>query len=78
MRLASHITALICPTQRCKTCANLDALTDEDRADFTAAIGKYPGSIIARALNARLPELGREDTVSEESVRRHIRDGHGS
>jgi len=78
MRLASHITAQIRPAQKCKTCATLDALTDEDRADFTDALGKYPGSIIARALNARLIELGREDTVSEESVRRHIRDGHGS
>ena len=78
MRLASHITAQMHPLQRCKTCVTLGALTAEDRADFTAAVGKYPGSIIARALNARLPELGREDTVSEESVRRHIRDGHAS
>ena len=76
MSLAAHLTAQIQPRVKCMTCIILAQLSDEDRADFGSAAGTYPASVIARALNAQLTELGREDTVSEGSVRKHIRDGH--
>lgn len=76
MSLAAHITAQLRPLVRCRTCTVLAQMSDEDRADFAAAVGTYPGSVIARALTTRLTELGREDTVEEGSVRKHIRDGH--
>jgi len=78
MSLAAHITAQIQPRVKCRTCVILAQLSDEDRADFAAAAGTHPSSVIARAISAQLLELGRTDTISEGSVRKHIRDGHGS
>ena len=78
MSLAAHITAQIHPLVKCRTCTLLAQLSDEDRADFGSAAGTYPASVIARAIAAELLELGRTDSVSEGSVRKHIRDGHGS
>ena len=78
MSLAAHLTAQIQPRVKCRTCIILTQLSAEDRADFSSAAGTYPASVIGRAINAQLTELGRTDTVSEGSVRKHIRDGHGS
>jgi len=78
MSLAAHITAQIHPLVKCRTCTILAQLSNEDRADFATAAGAHPASVIARAIAAELLELGRTDTISEGSVRKHIRDGHGS
>jgi len=78
MSLAAHITAQIQPRVKCRTCTILAQMSDEDRADFDAAVGTHPASVIARAITAQLLELGRTDTISESSVRKHIREGHGS
>ena len=78
MRLAAHITAQLRPLVKCRTCTILAQMSDEDRADFESAVGAHPASVIARAITAQLLERGRTDTISESSVRKHIRDGHGS
>src|SRR5665648_931837 len=38
MSLAAHITAQVQPQVKCKTCTILAQMSDEDRADFDAAI----------------------------------------
>ena len=78
MSLAAHITAQVQPQVKCKTCTILAQMSDEDRADFDAAVVAHPASVIARAITAELVEQGRADTVSESSVRKHIREGHRS
>ena len=78
MRLAAHITAQIQPRVKCRTCVILAQMSDEDRADFDAGVVAHPASVLARAITTKLLELGRTDTISEGSVRKHIRDGHGS
>lgn len=62
---------------RCKTCFVLKALTSEDRQDFQAAVlARKSGSVLTRAIRARLSELGIEETVGETSVRSHINERH--
>ena len=78
MSLAAHITAQIHPQVKCRTCVILAQMSDEDRADFDAVVGTHPASVIARAITAELAEQGKADTVSESSVRKHIREGHRS
>lgn len=63
----------------CKTCRVLERLTPQDRADFRQAVDVgVPGAVLARALTARLAELGADVTIGEQSVRRHIERGHGA
>lgn len=77
MSLAELIRVQSTPARpRCKTCATLDRLTEQDRADFDAAVQVgVAGSVLARAITARLAEIGSADTLSESSVRLHLR-GH--
>lgn len=62
----------------CKTCIILARLTDQDRADFQAAAGNVPGAVLARALTARLAELGLDLSIGESSVRKHVADRHSA
>lgn len=78
MSLTAHIAEQIQPRVKCRTCAILAQMSDEDQADFGSAAGTYPASVIARAITAELAEQGKADAVSESSVRKHIREGHGS
>ena len=78
MRLASHITAQINPAQKCKTCYILGTLTDEDREDFAAAVGVCSLQNLAKGINSKLAELGREDSVGRSAVGTHISKGCGS
>ena len=75
MKLGSHITAQINPAQKCKTCFILGTLTDEDRADFAAAVGVCSQRGLARAINSKLVELERKDTISGSAVATHISKG---
>ncbi|MDA8438596.1 MAG: hypothetical protein M0Z51_07025 [Propionibacterium sp.] len=78
MSLASLIREQMAPVVRCKTCTTLDRLTEDDRVEFVSAVkAKVPGSILARAVTARLAELSIDEALSETAVRAHIRDGHG-
>ena len=77
MSLASLIREQMVPVVKCKTCLILNRLPEEDRADFEAARGQVAGSVLARALTARLTELGIDETMGETSVRQHIRERHG-
>lgn len=61
----------------CKTCMVLARLTDQDRADFTEAVtARTQGTVLARALNGRLEEIGSDLTIGPESVRAHIARRH--
>lgn len=61
----------------CKTCDILERLTDQDRADFTAAVtAQIPGAVLARALTSRLAELDIDLAVGESSVRTHVARQH--
>ena len=77
MSLASLIREQMVPVVKCKTCIALRRLPEEDRVEFEAARGQVPGSILCRALTARLAELGIDETAGESSVRLHIRERHG-
>jgi len=62
---------------KCKTCATLKRLTPEDRDDFIEAVSSgIFASLLSRAINTRLGELDIDDTLSESSVKAHIRNGH--
>jgi len=78
MRLASHITAHTNPAMKCKTCFILGTLTDEDRADFAAAVGTCSLRSIADGINSMMVELNREDRVGRSAVGTHISKGCGS
>ena len=78
MRLAAHITAQINPAQKCKTCFILGTLTEEDRADFAAAVGVCSSQSLAKGINSKLVELERKDTISGSAVATHISKGCGS
>ena len=78
MRLGSHITAQINPARECKTCFILGTLTDEDRADFTAAVGVCSAQSLANGINSKLVELERKDTISRSAVATHISKGCSS
>ena len=75
MRLAAHITAQIDPAQKCKTCFILESLTDEDRADFAAAVGTCSLRSIADGINSKMVELEREDRIGRSAVGTHISKG---
>ena len=77
MSLASLIREQMVPVVKCKTCMLLDRLPEQDRDEFEAARSQVAGSVLARALTARLAELGIEEAVGETSVRLHIRERHG-
>ena len=78
MSLAALIREQSAPARpACKTCLMLDRLTDEDRADFTAAVqAEVAGSVLARAITARLKELDIDDSLGAGSVRTHIDQSH--
>jgi hypothetical protein len=78
--LADHVRAALTPARpACKTCQVLGDLDAADRTDFAACrdVG-VSGAVLARALTSRLAEMGDSRTLSEGSVRTHIRDGHGA
>lgn len=77
MSLASLIREQMVTPVRCKTCILLEQMPQQDRDEFKAAGTQVPASILARALTARLHELGIDDAPAQGSVRVHIRDGHG-
>jgi hypothetical protein len=78
MGLLAHIRAELTAAQapRCKTCILLERVTDQDRREFRESVGIVHGSVLAKALNALLAELGIDDKVGESSVRAHIRMQH--
>jgi len=75
MRLGSHITAQTDPALKCRTCYILGTLTDEDRADFAAAVGTCSLRSIAAGINSMMMELGREDRVGRSAVGTHVSKG---
>ena len=75
MRLAAHIAAQIDPAQKCKTCFILATLTDEDRADYVAAVGTCSLRSIADGINSKMVELEREDRVGRSAVGTHVSKG---
>lgn len=74
MSLAALIRAESIPSKsKCKTCAVLARMTDEDRAEFEQAVkAGVAGSVLARAVTARLRELGEQSSVGEGSIRYHV------
>lgn len=78
MGLLAHIRAESgsAAAHKCKTCAVLEHVTDEDRSDFREAASIVNGAALARALTSRLVELGVPDSVGAGSVRTHIREKH--
>ena len=75
MRLGSHITAQINSARECKTCFILGTLTEEDRADFAAAVRVCSLVSLAKGINSMMVELGREDRVGRSAVGTHISKG---
>jgi len=78
MSLLKHIQTAQTPrTPKCKTCSLLNDMTVEDRTDFKDAVDEsVPASVLSRAINGRLAEMNIDTTVSESSVKAHIRNGH--
>lgn len=78
MSLAALIRAESTSKTKCKTCDLLRLMTDDDRAEFEQAAKEgVAGSVLARAVTARLRELGEQSSVGEGSIRYHV-GGHGA
>jgi hypothetical protein len=60
----------------CKTCVILAQMTDEDREDFARLAPVAPGEAMARAMSARLGQLGIEESIGAKSIRRHVQEAH--
>lgn len=76
MSLADLIQQQMVPVVKCKTCKTLAKLDEQDRLEFVEWSTEIPAAVMAKALGARLREVGILDVPAEKSVRGHIVAGH--